>query len=86
MVVVSYMVTIGVDASYTVEVQANSPESAVEKARKSGPGGLCHYCSENFELETSAEQYVFVMDEAGRILFKDDGDTQDRYRPHDSDR
>lgn len=66
-----YVVNVGVDCSYFADVHAMSPEDAAEFALGEPPTGLCHQCSDHFQLEPSATIWTRVMDDDGEEVFVD---------------
>lgn len=57
----TYEVTLLIDASIGVDVEANSPEEAVEKAEnESGSVSLCHQCSRELQTGDCYGAIVYV--------------------------
>ena len=68
-----YYVTIAYSASKSVEVEANSPQEAANKAYESEDAyvSLCHQCSREIDIGDPYRVYVYNEDQTQELF--DDG-------------
>lgn len=64
-----YSVAIRYDAVQWIDVEANTPEQASEKATRRAGASLCHECSRR--LEVGEYLGCQVLDESGELLLED---------------
>lgn len=58
-----YSVTLLYDACQTVNVEAEDPQEAIEKAQEQGGVSLCHQCANDIELADVIAEIVYEGEE-----------------------
>lgn len=65
-----YSVIIGVDCNYVRDVDAASPDEAIEKAQDECPPGLCHQCSSHYNHDSEMTYAIVTSADGKKVLLE----------------